>query len=866
MSNYIMPNYYLKVFYVLVLLLLPAAGSILGFNSTAQIKCIDRERQALLNFKHGLIDFFDMLSTWRDDDNSRDCCKWKGIQCDPQTGHVTVLRLRGGSFPQYLTGTVNITSLLALQNIQHLDLSSNRFLWSHIPELMGSLTNLRYLNLSYSYFCGNIPTQLGSLTHLLSLDLSHNYLLRGDIPYKLGSLTNLRYLDLSYNNLDGKIPSQIGNLSQLKYLDLSENSFSRTLSFQVGNFPSLDTLRLAGDFDVKAKDAKWLSNLGSLTHLAFNGIHNAEALQMIHSPKLRELRLVDCSLSDTHIHSLFYSRSNFSNSLTILDLSSNMLTSSTFQLLSNFSLNLQELYLSQNNIVLSSPVHSTFPSLVILDLSYNKMTSSVFQCIFNFSSKLQNLYLRNCSLRDDSFLMSAISITNSSSSLVSLDLSSNLLKSSSIFYWFFNCTTNLRTLELNDNMLEGPIPDGFGKEMNSLEVLSLFRNKLQGEIPSFFGNMCTLQSLDLSNNKLSGNISSFIQNSSWCNKQVFQSLFLSDNQITGILPMSIALLSELEILLLDGNCLEGDVTESHLSKFSKLRLLSLSDNSLSLKIVPNWVPPFQIISLELRSCKLGPSFPSWLQTQRSLLYLDISENRLNGSVPKWFWNNLHNVESLYMSQNNISGAIPNNISLKLFNRPSIFLNSNNFEGKIPQFLLQASDLRLSDNKFSDLFSFVCDQRTYVMATLDLSNNQLKGQLPDCWKSVHQLLFLDLSNNKLSGKIPVSMDSLVELEVLVLRNNNLTGELASTLKNCSNLIMLDVAENMFFGPIPSWIGENMQQLIILNMRGNHFSGHFPIQLCYLKHIQFLDLSRNMLSKGIPSCLKNLTDDGKEHQHK
>ncbi|XP_052723823.1 receptor-like protein EIX2 [Vigna angularis] len=244
---------------------------------------------------------------------------------------------------------------------------------------------------------------------------------------------------------------------------------------------------------------------------------------------------------------------------------------------------------------------------------------------------------------------------------------------------------------------------------------------------------------------------------------------------------------------LDGNCLEGDVTESHLSKFSKLRFLSLSDNSLSLKIDPNWVPPFQIIYLGLRSCKLGPSFPSWLQTQRSLVSLDISDNRLKGSVPKLFWDNLQNVEYLNMSQNNLTGAIPNNISFKLFNRPSIFLNSNNFEGKIPQFLLQ---------------------------------------------------------------IPVSMGSLVKLNVLVLRNNNLTGELASTLKNYSNLIMLDVAENMFYGPIPSWIGESMQQLIILSMRGNHFSGHLPIQLCYLKHIQLLDLSRNMLSKGIPSCVEQV----------
>ncbi|BAU02131.1 hypothetical protein VIGAN_11156700 [Vigna angularis var. angularis] len=870
---------FLERFYALFLLFMHAAGPVLGFNNSSEIKCIERERQALLSFKHGLVDVRGMLSTWRDDEKSRDCCKWKGIQCDHQTGHVTILRLRG-SHTQYLRGALNITSLFLLQNIQHLDLSYNNFIESHIPQLMGSLTNLRYLNLSYSDFGGNIPTQLGSLSHLLSLDLSHNYLLHGDIPYQLGSLTNLRYLDLSYNNLDGKLPRQLGNMSQLRYLDLSGNSFSGAFPFQVGNLPYLQTLRLGGDFDGKPKDADGLSNLSSLTHLAIDGLHNPDWLHMIHYPKLRELRLVNCSLSDTHIQSLFYSRSNFSNSLTILDLSFNMLTSSTFQLLSNFSLNLQQLYLSDNNIVFSSPVHSTFPSLVILDLSNNNMKSSVFQGIFNISSKLQNLYLQSCSLGDDSFLMSAIPITNSSSSIASLDLSSNLLKSSSIFYWLFNSTTNLRKLELNDNMLKGPIPDGFGKVMNSLEVLDLSDNELQGEIPTFFGNMCTLQSLDLSgnklqgeipsffgnmctlqslylsNNKLSGEISHFFRNSSWCNRHVFQNLYLSYNNITGTLPMSIALLSELEGLLLDGNCLEGDVTESHLSNFSKLRHLHLSDNSLSLKIVPNWVPPFQIISLRLRSCKLGPRFPSWLHTQRSIEFLDISNNRLNCSVPKLFWNNLQDVGYLNMSQNNFTGAIPN-MSMKLSSTPFIILNLNHFEGEIPSFLLQASELKLSDNKFSDLFSFRCDQSSSELTFLDLSNNQLKGQLSDCWKSIDRLVWLDLSNNKLSGKIPMSMGNLVKLEGLVLRNNNLTGELPSTLKNCNNLIALDVGENMLLGPIPSWIGESMQKLKILNMRKNQFSGNLPSQLCYLKDIRCLDLSRNMLSKGIPSCLNNLT---------
>ncbi|XP_027922877.1 receptor-like protein EIX2 [Vigna unguiculata] len=141
-----------------------------------------------------------------------------------------------------------------------------------------------------------------------------------------------------------------------------------------------------------------------------------------------------------------------------------------------------------------------------------------------------------------------------------------------------------------------------------------------------------------------------------------------------------------------------------------------------------------------------------------------------------------------------------------------------------------------------------------MATLDLSDNQINGELPDCWKSVNRLLFLDLSNNLLSGTIPISVGTLVKLEALVLRNNSLMGELPSSLKNCSNLIMLDVSENMLSGPIPSWVGERMLQLTILIMRGNHLSGNLPFHLCYLKRIQLLDLSQNKFSEGIPTCVE------------
>jgi Leucine-rich repeat (LRR) protein len=255
---------------------------------------------------------------------------------------------------------------------------------------------------------------------------------------------------------------------------------------------------------------------------------------------------------------------------------------------------------------------------------------------------------------------------------------------------------------------------------------------------------------------------------------------------------------------------------------------------------------------------LGSSFPSWIESQRSLSQLDISNAGINDYVPESIWNNSKYLFLMNMSHNNLIGTIPN-FPIKLPQNPIIILNSNQLEGPVPSFLRQASHLMLFENKFSNLFTFLCDKisSTTHLATLDLSNNQIKGQLPDCWKSVNNLLFLDLSNNNLEGKIPQSMGTLVKLKTLVLKNNSLNGDLPSNLKNCSNLMLLDVGKNLLSGPIPSWIGENMHQLIILIMKGNHFFGNIPIHLCYLRQIQVLDLSINKLSEGIPKCLRNFT---------
>lgn len=97
-----------------------------------------------------------------------------------------------------LRGELNI-SLRSLKHLTNLDLSLNKF--SNIPDFFGSLTNLRYLNLSTASFAGKIPRTLGNLSLLQHLDLSDNYGLQDvdDLRW-LSKLHSLKYLDLS--NID----------------------------------------------------------------------------------------------------------------------------------------------------------------------------------------------------------------------------------------------------------------------------------------------------------------------------------------------------------------------------------------------------------------------------------------------------------------------------------------------------------------------------------------------------------------------------------------------------------------------------------------------------------------------------------------
>ena len=87
-----------------------------------------------------------------------------------------------------------------------------------LPQELGSLSNLKRLELANNYLTGEIPRELGNLSDLETLLLGSNSSfaggLSGRIPKELGNLSKLEALHLTINQLTGEIPAELGNLTR----------------------------------------------------------------------------------------------------------------------------------------------------------------------------------------------------------------------------------------------------------------------------------------------------------------------------------------------------------------------------------------------------------------------------------------------------------------------------------------------------------------------------------------------------------------------------------------------------------------------------------------------------------------------------
>ncbi|XP_062027292.1 receptor-like protein EIX2 [Rosa rugosa] len=512
--------------------------------------------------------------------------------------------------------------------------------------------------------------------------------------------------------------------------------------------------------------------------------------------------------------------------------------------------NLHTLDLYGNEVVSSENLEwlSHLSSLRYLNMSYLDLSKVVnWPLSLSKLTLLTELQLSQCNLPDVN--LRSLSFINSSTSLQLLDLSHNHLNSS-IFYWIANVSSNFVHIDLFSNQLEGGIPKGF-QNLCSLESLILYHNQLSENIEHSVKTLScaenTLETLDLGFNQFWG---------SWPDLKRFSKLrvlYLDSNQVNGSLPESVGQLSSLETLFLSGNSLSGVITEAHFLNLSRLQSLAISNNHFSINLSSDWNPPFQLTTLYMSSCKVGPTFLKRILTQTNLTTLYLSNAGLSGSLPIQVWDLFSGLDYLDLSMNQIHGKLPNLSSTSLL---SLNLSSNLFSGALPSFSPMLQSLYLSNNRFSGPLSSLCATQAPNLEYLDISKNLLSGELPNCWMQFQELQVLDLGKNKLSGKIPSSLGNLQGIGVLRLHDNNFSGELPS-LENCTRLFMVDLGNNNLSGKIPTWIGQSLTYLLTLRLRSNEFNGIIPFSLCSLAGIHVLDLSHNNISGGLPHCFNNIT---------
>ncbi|CAL4992509.1 unnamed protein product [Urochloa decumbens] len=841
-----------------------------GDNNVHVTTCIPHEREALLGFKQGITgDPGGVLDSWHGNEADNNCCHWRGVRCCNRTSHVIELRLGNEHADYYnsygdalLIGQIS-PSLLALEHLRYLDLSWNSVEGpdGHIPDFLGCLMNLEYLDLSGIPFIGSVPSQLGNLSKLRYLDLSYmtdlepqrdvSWLTRlallENLNLKMVDLSeeaewslvvnmipSLRVLDLSYCSLlsvNQSLPYH--NLTNLQQLDLSWNYFDHPIAdgwywnitslknlnlgstYMYGQFPDalgdmlmafLQILDVSGyaytSKGIMMPNLKNLCNLKVL-NLGYSLLHGVATDELFENlPHCAPNKLQELYLSGNNVHGVVPIWIGQLTSLVVLDLSQNNLTGPLPVTIGHLT-SLTMLAFSRNRLTGHVPREiAVLTNLTNFDLSHNDLDGVIREEHFDSLKKLKYIDLSSNSLR-----IEISSKWKPPFSLWYADLSSCQL--GPMFPSWLQWMVDINVLRISNTSIDARIPHWFSSAFPNVVYLNISNNKLNGGLP---GNMeiMSVVELDLSSNQLTGQVPPFPHNVRY--------LDISMNNLTGPLPSNFR--DNLLELFLFSNRITGPITES-ICKSRGLINLDLSDNLFEGEL-PQCFGNRALLYLDLSNNSFSGTIPSSMQNCMELHVLDLSRNMFDGRLPEWF-GNFERLQFLRLSHNMFSGNVPVNLS-NLQCLQYMDISDNGISGSLPWDL---SNLKALRQKYPSGF---CSKDTIIEDYSSSLSTFLKGQ--------------QLNYGSISRIIALNM------KIIDISRNNLTGEIPEEITTLNALVNLDLSHNHFIGNIPSKIGA-MQSLESLDLSRNNLSGEIPASLSDLTFLSYIDLSYNNLTGTIPS---------------
>ncbi|TYH82236.1 hypothetical protein ES332_D02G045300v1 [Gossypium tomentosum] len=712
-----------------------------------------------------------------------------------------------------LNGLIDMKDMDAFTNLQKLDMSGNQLrgfvvhkenkglkklkvlrlqsivtddsipLENLVEAFSSELSNLEEINLDYSRLNINILQSIGVFTSLQTLSL-YRCALIGSLPdHGWCDLRNLQVLDVSWNALEGMLPHCFSNLTSLRELDISNNRFS-----------------------------------GNLTPLA----------------SLTSLRAISLSSNHFQIPISFVPLANFPNLEVLLADENKLEMEPSFHtLVPKFQLK----FISLSKCRTSQQLSLELPTFLyyqndlrFVDLSQNNFSGTVPFWLLENNTKLEDLILKG-----NSFTGPLTLLSTPNSNVSSIDMSDNKIQGN--IPPCLSAMKNLSMLDLSNNQLAGKVPQELVRK-SSLFLLRLSNNNLNGNVVPVILNANGLQKLYLDGNNFSGEMTNF-DVSTFQFPTSLTDIDLSNNSLHGKLPRWIGNMSLLERLDLSNNGVEGSIPVEFCN-LNNFKFLDLSENNLSGSIPSCFNPP-NLEHVHLHNNRLGGPLSLAFNKSTSLVTLDLRGNNFTGGISKWI-DTLSSLSVLLLKANHLQGRIPVQLCT-LYSLSIIDLSQNRFSGPIPSCL---GNLTLPMNKdktmtpdlmsptFSELdelkllktgmlFEHMMHSYSYMkesvefttksgsysyggdileyMSGIDLSCNELTGQIPLELGNLREIHSLNLSRNKLVGVIPSSFSKLKQIESLDLSYNNLSGEIPNQLVELNSLGVFSVAHNNLSGSIP-----------------------------------------------------------------
>ncbi|KAF3783935.1 putative LRR receptor-like serine/threonine-protein kinase [Nymphaea thermarum] len=402
---------------------------------------------------------------------------------------------------------------------------------------------------------------------------------------------------------------------------------------------------------------------------------------------------------------------------------------------------------------------------------------------------------------------------------------------------------SLKVVDLSENRLSGSIPAEFFERCSSLRVLSLGHNAFEGQIPESLSSCLTLTELNLSSNFLSSELPDGI----W-SLTGLHTLDLSRNSLVGAIPPGVKALGYLHTLDLSGNRFSGSISDD-IGECLTLRTLNLGDNGFS-GVLPDSMQQLSALnSMRVHRNRLNGEIPSWIGGLKALGTLDISSNAFSGEIPDMI-GELALLRRLNLSSNQLIGKIPDGLK-NCQNLSHVDFSRNGLIGKVPSWMFGSGSLsssRLSEMVKGEILPSAPGSGTVEF--LDLSLNNLSGELPSEIGFSPKLAVLNVSGNSLGPNIPATIGELMVLQILDLSRNQFGGSIPSKLGKCSSVTTLSLSHNRLTGPIPSDLG-NLSELQILDLSVNNLSGQIPQQLGNLSYLHFLNISGNNFQGDLPA---------------